>query len=105
MRTLAASNKYIFLNDQPVVEEGLRLRDKMVKENKFFQINRQVDNLLSKQYANVIAGEGDEEFQKFTIELIDGVEESLAKLYGIYTLCMIQHHERDFSILEIYVAG
>lgn len=40
MRTLAASNKYFFLNDQPVVEEGLRLRDKMVKENNFFQINR-----------------------------------------------------------------
>lgn len=37
----------------------------------------------------MIAGEGDEEFEKFTIELIDGVEESLAKLYGIYTLCMI----------------
>ena len=37
----------------------------------------------------MIAGEGDEEFEKFTLELIDGVEESLAKLYGIFTLSMI----------------
>lgn len=40
MRTLIASNKYFFLNDQPVVEEGVRLRNKMVKENNFFEINR-----------------------------------------------------------------
>jgi hypothetical protein len=53
----------------------------------------------------VIAGEGGEEFEKFTIELIDGVEESLANLFELYTLCMIEHHQRDFSVLHIYVQG
>ena len=48
MRTLAASNKYLFLNAEPIVEEGVRLRNKMVKENKFFGINGEIDNLLSK---------------------------------------------------------
>lgn len=53
----------------------------------------------------MIAGEGGEEFEKFTIELIDGVEESLSNLFELYTLCMIEHHERDFSLLQIYVKG
>lgn len=48
MRTMISSNKYFFLNDEPIVEEGVQLRKKMVKENKFFEINRETDNLLSK---------------------------------------------------------
>jgi hypothetical protein len=48
MRTLTAANKYYFLNDEPIVEEGVSLRNQMVKENKFFEINQVTNNLLSK---------------------------------------------------------
>jgi hypothetical protein len=36
LRMMISSNKYFFLNDEPIVEEGVQLRKKMVKENRFF---------------------------------------------------------------------